>query len=50
MKRSFAKRDAISYYDYHQDVGNHTNDCKALKDFILWLIVDGYLREYIAQR
>lgn len=47
MKTPMEKLDANKYCDYHQDVGPHTNDYKALKDFIRKLIADGYLQEYI---
>lgn len=48
METPVGKCDATRYCDYYQDMGNHTDECKALRDYIKRFIADGYLREYIA--
>lgn len=41
------KRNTNKYYNYHKDHGHCPKDCQALKNFILKLIDDGHLKEFI---
>lgn len=43
------KRNANEYCDNHQDHGHHAENCQARKNFILKLINEGHLKEFIAQ-
>lgn len=46
MRTPIGKHNVTKYCDYHQYVEHHTDNCKALRDFIRRLMAYDYQQEY----